>query len=219
MSVALSFYNKHGITVCADRRIITCVNANENTKDSFVLTDSEQKLFSIMDKFALTFSGTASFRGVPTSFIICDYIDRFNLTSLTPSELILSLAKYIHGFHCNDNDNCVLILSGYHAGSPFIFSTGTQSPSVNTHIDQSVLSSLAYSGESNILDVFLKSDSVKYDYGNFTMQDAVDFLRFLVRTTSEWQRFQQGIQSVSPECDIICITPNNLCWVSCQSLH
>lgn len=217
MSLAISFYNSHGITMSADRRIVTTVNRPTGIKESFVLTDTEQKLFQLSEQCGLSITGSFSFNEIPLSSIINSYILSHDVEQVQPAEYLLSLAEYIKKLHNSDCDNCILILSGYRNTNPFILSSNTLNPSVHQHIEQGP--TITYSGENNLLGILLNSEGFAYDYSGYTLQDSINFSKFMIRTVANLQKYQQTIQTVSEDCDVLCITPNKSQWIDCLSLR
>ena len=184
MSLAICFYNSHGIIMSADKRIVSAINRLNGITESIVVTDAEQKLFKLSDQCGLSVTGSFSFSGVPVSSILTNYIKLHNVNMVKPEQYLLQLARYILSLHDVDDHSAV-----------------------------------AYSGENEIMNVLINSKQFAYDYAKFPMQDAIDFVKFMTKTVSGLQRFQQRIQTVSEECDIFHITPYTSRWISNQFLH
>lgn len=56
-------------------------------------------------------------------------------------------------------------------------------------------------------------------HANFSLQDAIDYAEFLIRTTATYQRFSNIIPSVGGDIDIALITPyKNFTWIQCKEL-
>ena len=214
MSVAISFYNSHGIVMSADRRIISNVDRSCGTIESIVLTDTEQKLFHLSDQCGLSITGSFSIGGTPISSVINTYIRKNDIEKIKPSEYLLKLAKYIKERQDNTSDNCILILSGYRNTFPYILSCNTLNPDIKTHLNNNAQCCVTYSGESDYLNLLLNSDDFVYDYAKYSLQDAVEFSAFMIRTVANLQKYQQKIQTVSEDCDILCITPYRSFWVN-----
>lgn len=203
----------------ADRRIVTTVNRPAGVRESFVLTDTEQKLFLLSEQCGLSVTGSFSFNGIPMSSIINSYIHSHDVGRVKPSEYLSSLAEYIKSLHASDSDNCVLILSGYRNTIPFILSSNTLNPSICHHIKKDSTSCVTYSGESDLVNILLNSEGFSYDYSKFTLCDIINFSRFTIKTVAGLQRYQQRIQTVSDDCDILCITPHKSLWIDHLPLH
>ena len=219
MSLAICFYNSHGIIMSADKRIVSAINRLNGITESIVVTDAEQKLFKLSDQCGLSVTGSFSFSGVPVSSILTNYIKLHNVNMVKPEQYLLQLARYILSLHDVESDNCILMLAGYRNTIPFIISTGTKEINIVNHINSNDHSAVAYSGENEIMNVLINSKQFAYDYAKFPMQDAIDFVKFMTKTVSGLQRFQQRIQTVSEECDIFHITPYTSRWISNQFLH
>lgn len=56
-------------------------------------------------------------------------------------------------------------------------------------------------------------------YGSFSLQDAIDYAEFLIRTTSDYQRFANMIPTVGGDIDIALVTPYaGFKWIRAKSL-
>ncbi len=65
-------------------------------------------------------------------------------------------------------------------------------------------------------------DSLPYviDYEHMSLQDAMDFAVFIVRTTMDAQRFNQsGVKGVGGDIDVAIITPEGFKWIQQKKLH
>lgn len=219
MSVAISFYNSHGIVMSADRRIVSKINRSSGIIESIVLTDTEQKLFQLSNQCGLSITGSFSIGGIPISSLINAYIKKNDIEKIKPSEYILKLAQYIRERQDDSSDNCILILSGYRNTLPYILSCNTLNSNITNHIGDNSKCSVTYSGESEILNILLNSNGFAYDYAKYSLQDAVEFSEFIIKTVAGLQKYQQKIQTVSEECDILCITPYRSLWANQLSVR
>lgn len=213
MSLATSFYNHHGIIMCADK----LVNANIFTDPPYELHQShtEQKLFLIENKYGLSYTGTASIKNVPTSAIIEEYLLSNKIENNHPKNWLYQIANNFKS-KLSETQNIIFILCGYIKGQQFVMSASTQEPNVEF---ASSSSGILYSGESKFIDHLICSKLIAFDYEKFTMQDSINFLRFLNNTVAGLMYFGQVLPTVSKDCDILAIYPNETYWVTHDSLH
>jgi len=79
------------------------------------------------------------------------------------------------------------------------------------------------SGEKQVVSKIWKKDETipvpRPNYGTFTLQDAIDYADFLIRTTSDYQRFANMIPTVGGEADIALVTHYaGFKWIRCKQL-
>lgn len=79
------------------------------------------------------------------------------------------------------------------------------------------------SGESRVVGqlwALAKTDPRQQaGYGNFSLQDAIDYAEFLINTTANYQRFSNIIPTVGGDIDIALITPyKEFTWIRCKTL-
>lgn len=212
MSLATAFYNHHGIVMCADK----LVNATVFAEPPYQLhqSNTEQKLFLVENKYGLSYTGTASINSVPTSAIIEEYLSSNKIEDNQPKDWLLQLAN---GFksRLSETENIVFILCGYFKGKKFIITTNTKEPNVESI---KALSGILYSGENKFVDYLINSKLIAFDYSKFTMQDSINFLRFLNNTVSGLMYFGQILPTVSNDCDILAIYPNETHWIHHDAL-
>lgn len=215
MSLVISFNNHHGIVMSADK-LVTSTYAKDNQPCTIHGSCTEQKLFLVENKYGLSYTGTSSVDNIPISALIEEYISQHSVNN-NPPIWLLEMANYFHlKMEQIENANCVFIFCGYHNDSQFVLTTNTMNPEVT---DSTEKHCLIYSGESILLDHLINSDLIAFDYSKFTMQDSVDFLRFLNETVSGLMYFGQILPTVSKECDILAIYPNETRWVTHDTLH
>lgn len=159
----------------------------------------------------MSYTGTASI----DNGLIEKYIAICPLVNESPTSWLLQLATFIKS-KMTENDNTVFTLCGYYYSKRIVISTNTKNLKIKVHPDDQ---GIVFSGESNYISHLINYELVVFDYGKFTMQDSVDFLRFLVKTVSGLMQFGQCLPTVSEECDILAIYSNNAYWVQHSVLH
>lgn len=213
MSLTMAFYNVYGIIMSADNMICATTTKNENFI-KYQSSQTEHKLFLIEDKYGLSYSGTADVGSVPLSYFLTTFINTNPIRDLKPDEWLLDLAQGFNEFYVN-NENIIFTLCGYYHGDRVVITTNTQSPKITNIIDDGIL----YSGENDFVSMLIKTDIIKFDYKNFTLQDAVNFLRFLNTTVAGLMKFGEYLPTVSESCDILAILPDNAYWLNHLELH
>jgi len=204
MSLAITLYNHHGIVMCADKLVNAILDGKE-IHQSF----TEQKLFLVEGKYGLSYTGTASIDGVPTSALIEEYLGKNKINDTPPNVFLEKLANYFHSIQ-SYGQNIVFILCGFFNGEKFIITTNTIAPEISPVVKQS---GILYSGENKFVKLLVGSDLIAFDFKKFTLYDFSDFARFIVKTVSGMMQFGQYMPTVSPHCDILIIKPNAIEWL------
>lgn len=190
--------------------MITSTITKDGVPYHFQSSQTEQKLFLIENKYGLSYTGTSSVDGVPLSSILEMYIKDNPINDMNPKEWLFKLAEYTKNL-LKPSQNVIYMLAGYYQSEQLLMSNSTNIPLVNISNDSS---GLLYSGESKLLSLIINSSIIEFEYGIFTLQDAADFLRFLNKTVSGLMHFGQYLPTVSENCDLLAILPNEAYWLS-----
>lgn len=205
MSLAVALHNYHGIVMCADKLINVTVDGTK-MHQSF----TEQKLFLVENKYGLSYTGTASVDHIPVSALIEKYLRENHIGNSDPSDWLLQFSDFFHR-KLSDGQNIVFIFCGYYNNEKFVITTNTINPKIDSIDEQS---GILYSGEIEFVKHIICSDLIAFDFTKFTIQDSVDFLRYLNSTIADMMHFGQYLPTVSRECNILIISPNMSCWES-----
>ncbi len=74
-------------------------------------------------------------------------------------------------------------------------------------------------GDLRVVDLLWKGQGPAANYGAFSLQDAIDYAKFLIRTTADFQRFSGELPTVGGEIDIALITNHRgFQWISQKEL-
>lgn len=212
MSLAIALYNHHGIVMSADRLVNATIEGKE-----FHQSFTEQKLFLVDGKYGLSYTGTASINNVPTSALIKNYLKENQSYNSAPEDYLLKTAIHFHSIQ-SEGQNIIFIMCGYFCSKRFVISTNTISPKIKSVPCDT--NSITYSGQNDFVKMLTEQDqTIVFDYGNFTIQDSIDFLRFLNKTVHGLMRFGQIFPTVSENCDILAIYPNKSRWVERLTPH
>lgn len=240
MSLLISTYVPEGIIIAGDSRLTLSWNEKEagtNIEKNFSITatDTNTKVFSIKEKFGLGTYGAADINGIPIS----GYINQFIEEKIDTTTEIDSIPKFIHEFFGDALGKRVMYfyLAGYKIENkisvPYVYLLDINN-STTTRINETggiIQFGANWGGESEVMTrllsdikidqngtlIDLKSSGIPFNF--FTLQDAIDFSSYAVKTTIETFRFQQRIKTVGGPVDILSITPNNVTWIKKKELN
>lgn len=237
MSLIITTYAPEGIILAGDSRLTLNWNQEVNgeiTHYSITASDSNRKIFEIINKFGLGTYGAADINGIPISGYINQFIEE-KITNLTEID---EIPQSLHEFF-GDNlgkPETTFYLCGYKVENkisiPHIYIIdikNTNTIRVNIKEDKiqyganwggevevmvRLLNNIKINNGTDWIDI--NAPGIPFDF--FTLQDAIDFSVYAVRTTIETFRFQQRIKTVGGPIDILAIRHNGTFWVQNKDL-
>lgn len=237
MSLVITIYAPEGIILAGDSRLTLNWNQNINqakTQFSITASDSNSKIFKIKDKFGLGTFGTADIKGIPIS----GYINQFIEEKITDKTNIDEIPKSLHEFFGDTlgKPATSFYICGYklekNISIPhiyFIDIANKRTTRINIK-GKAIKYGANWGGESEVMTRLL--NNIKINNGKewvemntpgipfnfFTLQDAIDFAIYAVRTTIETFRFQKRIKTVGGPIDILAIKPEGTKWIQNKEL-
>lgn len=237
MSLVITTYAPEGIIIAGDSRLTLNWDQSINGKKiqySVTASDSNRKVFTIKSKFGLGTFGAADIKGIPIS----GYINQFIEEKITDETIIDEIPTSLHEFFGAGlgKPNSYFYLCGYkqenNISIPYVYYIDiANSNTIRININGSDIQYGAnWGGESEVMIRLL--NNIKINNGTdwvdlntpgipfnfFTLQDAIDFSLYAVRTTIETFRFQQRIKTVGGPIDILAITTDGIKWIQNKEL-
>lgn len=203
MSFAFASYNKYGIVVSADR----CITGTSQIGEKFTATSSARKLFLTSQGYAITFTGCSSVDGTPVPVKISEVLDNLS-GNLTVTDLFTQFVSEMAKF---TSENIIFIIAGYENGEPLLLSATT------TDTENVTFNGTCFSGEIDLGKKII--DAVLVTHDSMTLQDRMDFHRFITYSIAKLQSYSNKIQTVSEECDIVAIGPKGVLFSEFNELH
>ncbi len=197
MSFAFASYNDYGIVVSADR----CLTGINNKGEKYTTSSNKcRKLFISKQGFAITYTGCSSINDHLIPAKISELWETVNI----PKGLKEFFEEFIKIMSAYCKENIVFIVAGYENGSPKIYTATSTRPQIVEMED------LAYSGETDIAKKVI--NAVPIVYNTMTIQDRIDFHRFITHCISKYQYYSDCLQTVSEECDIVVISKTGVAF-------
>lgn len=239
MSLIVTLYVPEGIVIAGDSRLTLSWTNKTDKGDklhSVSASDSNTKIFSIANKFGLGTFGAADIKGIPIS----GFINAFTEEKLTASTTIDQMPQLLLDFFGErfGNPATNFYVIGYKVEN------GISSPhAYHVNIEGKVFSRINYQGnrtfnganwggETEVLTRILNTVKLKQGdtwidlpdtiipWNFMTLQDAIDFAVYAVRTTIETIRFQQKEKTVGGPIDILVVKPNEQpIWINKKELR
>lgn len=238
MSLIITVHAREGIVMAADSRLTltiprTLPNGNQHTI-SVTSSDSAKKLFLAPNRIGISTFGAASIGGVPLAgFIESFIVEHLKGKTLTPEQVAGELLAFFSGLGVSQETN--FHVSGYTSQPSGLEQTilyvnlSTQNI---TRLNSSSLPGANWGGEADVLQRLLNDVAlitpgaaptpipqhlVPFEF--FTLQDAIDFAAFAIRSTIETLRFQSREKTVGGPIDVLVITPDDARWIAQKQLE
>lgn len=235
MSLVVALKVREGIVMATDSRLTLNSTTNQSNlqviNTSVAQTDTTRKLFLTPGNVGIGTYGQADIGGVP----LAGFIDSFVATlsgNLTPAQVANAILSYFRNMQTPPN--AFFQVTGYdHTKNPIVSEVWTVDIANNsaiqvipnqqgmswggeTEIASRLILNVAIPGTNNTW-IPLGVPNVLYDF--FTLQDAIDFVVYVIRTTIDTMRFQARPKTVGGPIDVLVIQPSGSQWISKKQLH
>ncbi len=237
MSFIITLHVQEGIVMASDSRITyssvaSNVRGNEKTliDDSIALTDTSYKTFRAGNDIGISMFGMANIKGVAMSSYVENFISECVIAGKTDIDEVPGLlVDYFNnlpevpetGFH----------VAGYHSLGDYrakkVWRVYVAKKQCIEVVPRQQLRGAIWDGEQDILirlfhtDLYVKNAASEYvsvdthriPFELFTLQDAIDFSVYAVRTTADTMRFQLRPNTVGGTINILVIKQNESFWL------
>lgn len=240
MSFIITLTTQEGVVMASDSRL--SINNIRNVSGATVIdscvsqSDTSYKTFLAGGVIGISTFGAATVKGVPLS----GYIDAFireKVDAKTPVDkvpgLLVEYAKLLPeipdaGFH----------VAGYTKDAtgkrlPFVSRVFTVNGTIMNVVPNQQLLGAIWDGEPDVMvrilnsNLFIKNLQGQYDplpnyivpFDMFTLQDAIDYAVYAVRTTSDTMRFQMRYKTVGGPVDVLVVKPDEAVWLDRKTLR
>lgn len=242
MSFVIAVYVPEGIVMASDsRQSVTIEGRNPDGKPFKVETVNSDAIIKtfLLEKHQVGISnfGQDLLGGIP----IAGHIKRFIEEELTPRDDVTSVPKKLVDYFRKSfpEADAGFHVAGYRkegkVSIPHIYSCHVARNVVerrNTKPDGSITYGATWSGQGDILSSILIPVVLKDDKGNdkvirspapiiwdaMSLQDAVDFSIYAIRTTIDTMRFQARPKNVGGPIDVLVLTPEEARWIQRKQL-
>jgi hypothetical protein len=239
MSFIITMYVREGIVMAADSRLT--LNTRQVQGPGQVATvpvphsDSNYKLFLAPGNIGISTFGAADIQGVPIAGFIETFMNNFLTGSNTPVDAVPQLMlNYIRQFQPVPDTQFHI------AGYKFINGQIDQHL-WHVHVTNNTINRLNVPGQQGCnwggeVDVFTRliqnvgllnqqgvlTSALPYypiPFQFFTLQDAIDFSIFAVKSTIDLIRFQPRPKTIGGPIDVLVIKPDGPTWIQRKALR
>jgi 20S proteasome alpha/beta subunit len=238
MSLIITLYVREGIVMAADSRLTLnftrTVPSGETNILSITSSDSAKKLFLAPNNVGIATCGPADIGGVPIAgFIESFIVEKLKGQPLSAEQVANKLKAYFGAlgvrpatlFHVagyatiNETFEQTLFLVDPAAGSLSRMNSANQHSAIwSGEIDvlQRLLNEVTLIQPDGSNPVPLPYFGVPFEF--FTLQDAIDFAFYGIRSTIDTLRFQAREKTVGGPVDVLVITPDDSYWIAQKQL-
>lgn len=234
MSLVVTVFVPEGIIIAADSRLSLIYSTRDEVakvdyKHTITASDSNDKVFLLKEKFGLGTFGAADIKGIPIAGFVNQFIEE-KITEETEIDHIPNLLIDFFG-EPQGYPNVNFYVVGYKnengSSKQHIYHTNISQKSFSRINPESAPYGANWGGETEIMsrmlspiklkqgDNWIELNAAPIPFNFFTLQDAIDFAVYAIRSTIESFRFQQRPKTVGGTIDILAIKPSeNPFWVS-----
>ncbi|SRR6266699_4096029 len=239
MSFVLTLYVREGIVMASDSRLTLNTQqqagANQLINLSVGQSDSNYKTFLSSTSVGISTYGAADINGVPIGGYIESFIDDIAVPkSLAVDQVPDELLKYFKSQ--KQPPDTQFLVAGYKktakTSEQHVWHVSV-APGSMKQVNPVGVQGAHWGGESDILtrllspvgildqngSVVAKPPVYNIPWGFFTLQDAIDFAIFAVRSTIDALRFQPRAKTVGGPIDVLVIKPTEAFWVQRKDLR
>ena len=217
MSLLVTVLVHDGIVMASDSRT-TYINNNKVR-----YTDSTYKTFLMDGKIGISLCKDATINGRTIEYHINNFMIKYKGTN------IQNVPNLLRNYFLMLNSTCDIsfFVAGYDNGIPHIYRVFTQG-GIETCPSNGPCS--YWEGERDVpsrlfSNVYLKNgfnytihDEYELAIYDFSIQDAVDYAKFLIETTEKCMNFQRRNVTVGGPIDFLIIKPDCACWLKRKEL-
>ncbi len=234
MTCIIASYIRSGIVIAADSLSTVCgekFTDGLRTVESGLFSTHVNKIYECPNGCVIAVSGDGTYNDCSLSEHLDIFVKNRIKKDTTPDQLVNDVIERFELFDISAN----LIVAGYEyklgvADRYVCMIRITDGKGAIRKIEPDDVGSMCI-GMTDIYyrltyDMYFKEDenyksmsSYLIPWEQFSLQDAVDFSKYIVETTAKMQRFQYRSVSVGGPIDVVVIQPDKINWLSKKELH
>lgn len=240
MSFIISCHVQEGVVMASDSRLTISNTRNVNGEKIFdnavSQSDTNYKTFLAPNNVGISYFGQATIDGIPISGFIDAFINETLRNDTTDIEDIPNLlVTYFQNMEKTPD-------TGFHVGGykqvghqriQMLWRVFALTGQIENVVPDQQIHGVIWDGEQDVMiriinnnihfkkadDSYAQMEPHDIPFQMFTLQDAIDFCSYAVRTTSDTMKFQLRYKTVGGPIDILVITPSESFWVARKQLQ
>lgn len=214
MSLIMALETYEGIVMTADRlSTLNHNNEEQGTIDCFPKSFNTRKLFVTKNGYGLSCCGDGKLTNeyLVEQFLLEEFCSK-DFSDKQPLEIAQYLVSSIKSY----NKKIPFIFCGFKKGKSFKFDISEQFDIKIVPDNLRVIRN----GDILISNALFNTEYFYYGYSTYRLQDAVNLLVYTNQVTAKYQQFQEVLQTVSEECDVLVLLKNGKhLWLNKNELH
>jgi len=239
MSLIITLYVREGIVMASDSRI-TCNTRYGDGDDIIIIsqTDSAYKTFLAKNKIGISYCGDSDINGVPITGFIESFIrECLDGVEVEVSDVPQLLVEYFNSLETVPDTT--FHIAGYEQEKgvflPYIYSVTVKDAGIEK-LNEPDTQGAYWSGETDVMSRLLQPVAIAEEnekgekeyfpmpeyailWQYFTLQDAIDFAVYAIKTTIDTMRFQARPKSVGGPIDVLVIKPEHAFFIKRKLLE
>jgi len=237
MTFAITLYVREGVVMASDSRLTFSATLQEQERQIVQMavaeSDSNYKTFLTTNNVGISAYGSGDIQGVPIGGLIESFInEKLAHENYAVDEVAQELLKYFQSFQ--KPPEVGFLVAGYrkmeNVMEQHIWEVLISQSRVE-RLNQLGVPGAAWRGETDVMrrliqPVFLQTQSgylpiphhpIQWSF--FTLQDAIDYAIYAVKTTIDTMRFHPRPKTVGGPIDVLVIKPDKAWWIQRKELH
>ncbi len=212
MSLVLVLANQYGIVMTADKRLT--LNPKPTPDGQALLYSSlnyQQKVFTTKSGHGIAYTGNLiADDGSPISAIIKKFLLILSASSISIQEELSALKTELK-IHAT-SQNIIMIGAAVKNGICEVFQTTLVDDKIEEITNENGICISAI-GDNKIALELMSQQQINSNCLLFSLQEGVNYLRFINATASKLQYYNGWLQSISESCDVLVINETHAQWI------
>lgn len=199
MSLAMVLANQYGIVMSADKRMTLAPKTSDGQTFLYPSLNHQQKLFM-----------TKSGHGTATAVVIKNAIAKYNSPRTSVLDELKGLKNALKQY--TKEKQITLVGAEINNGKRQVFTLTLTDKNIEKNTNEEGLCLLSR-GDCSFAEMLMSFQSRNSNCVHFSLQESINYLRFVNSTVAKLQYYNGNLQSVSEECDVLVLTPKEAKWV------
>lgn len=216
MSLAMVLANQYGIVMSADKRMTLAPKTSDGQTLLYPSLNYQQKLFMTKSGHGIAFTGTLTLDdGTATAVVIKNAIAKYNNSRTSVLDEIQGLKTILK--QRTKQGQIILLGAEIKNNKKQTFTVSTTDDNIGKNTDEESVY-IVTRGDDAIAQALVSIQGVNLNFSYFSLQDSINYLRFINSTVATLQYYNGDLQSISRECNILVITIEGAKWVTSPEL-
>lgn len=236
MSLNVSVFVNEGIVMASDSKTTFTREIEDRVMVGIHTNNTTRKTFLCPNHTGISYCGDGSVMGVPIAGYIEDFIREFIFEDTQVVDMPELLLTY---FRKLSSDNIKALKINFTIGGYWQDGISKRQKLYKIQLSSERIEEVdtknqgaTWSGEAVVLSKLVNPMYAKTTDGRmiamphaeilwnfFTLQDAINFAKFAIKTTIDTMHFQNVIETVGEPIDILLLKPEGAQWITHQQLH